>query len=273
MNGNGNGDMDLGGGFGAQTGGAMGTGGVLGGGTPSGAPEIQGPDGLFDINLSAYSPPPDVVPEPTAPSTIDDLNKAFSPVPEVTPTQEWPSESRFVEAWGHPTAPYSEPTAKGIGIILDQTVKTILSFVPFGNLIKGWVDVLFGAPLGTTVSKGLAGVRMTRGESAMSKFTSLESSPPSEGNLESVFSLSPVEKAPSSYPSYYGGTAYPALSMSLFGAKEGGGLMIFPSSTAGAEPEMATLTKKQEPLIDTTSLLFLLGMGAVGMVLRKGASA
>jgi hypothetical protein len=271
--------MDLGGGFGAQVGGAMGTGGVLGGETPSDAPGIQGPDGLFDINLSAYSPAPDVPLEPSEPSTIDNLNKAFSSVPEVTPTPEWPSESRFVEAWGHPTAPYSEATVKEIGIILNQTVTTILSFVPFGNLIKGWVDVLFGAPLGTTVSKGLAGVRMTRGESAMSKFAFPESSTPSEGNLESVLSLSPIEKAPSSYPSAsYGKAGYPSLSTSLFGASKesSGGLMIFPTSTKGIEAEASSLLgpgKKQEPVIDSKSILFLFGMTALGIVLRKGARA
>jgi hypothetical protein len=79
---------------------------------------------------------------------------------------------------------------------------------------------------------------------------------------------------------------YPSLSTSLFGIpsapkKEERGLMIFPTSAKGIEPEGSSLLKKQdvsgagpfkkqEPVFNTTSLLFLLGMGAVGIVLRKG---
>jgi hypothetical protein len=110
----------------------------------------------------------------------------------------------------------------------------------------------------------------------MSKFTSPESLTLTEGNLEPILSLPQKEL---SFPSTsYAKAGYPSLSASLFGimAKEGEGLMIFPSSAGGVEPEMSSLLqagKKQEPLIDTTSLLFLLGMGVVGMVLRKGARA
>jgi hypothetical protein len=305
-NGNGNGDMDLGGGFGAQAGGAVGTGGVLGGEVPSGAPEIQGPDGLFDINLSAYSPPPDVVFEPSKPSGLPDLEKAFSPPGQLIDiTTQIPGYEQAVAGQKRGYTFATEKEGKAVAGLIDLVVGTLVGIFTSGTTA---IATAFGLAAGRTV--GISPGTLAIGALAKDKYgnlvvgstplgpsvpaqaqTQAQAAPSpsvkgipitmspegykgktSEGNLESVLSIPSSQKAPSSYPSYYGGTAYPALSMSLFQAKESGGLMIFPSSAAGAEGEMSSLMKKQEPAIDSKSILFLFGMTALGMVLRKGAS-
>jgi hypothetical protein len=307
-NGNGNGDMDLGGGFGAQAGGAVGSGGQIGVEADKPGSDIgidRGLAGKFDIEYEGYTPPPESV--PSVPPTIDDLTNAFSsPPPEPSPTpspipgSEWPSESRFIDTWGN-VVKEVEKTLQGMAEARPGQLKDI----------KNWADAfLYGllALIGITqpqTAPAIAGITLTKGviekagektlgqrfagavvpeptfASAWEKtygFTSpatpeIETaSPQSEGNLEAILFVSPAQKAPSSYGSpYY--TGYQPLSMALFGAKEDKGLMIFPSSAGGVESEMSSLVKKQEPLINTSSLLFLMGMGLLGMVLRKGARA
>jgi hypothetical protein len=304
--------MDLGGGFGAQVGGAMGTGGVLGGEAPGGAPEVQGPDGLFDINLSAYSPAPDVFLEPSIPSTMDDVSKAFSPPSPafiefeegrtgLPLSSEWPSESRFVSTW------------QGIVREVENTLQGMIEARP-GQIkdIKKAVDAIIYGLLGVIgiaqpeAAPALASIALGKGliekvgektlgqkiaEAAIPEPTfvsawerhygftspaspaitaSPDSEAKSEGLSEGLFSIPVSQKEPSSYLStYYGKTGYQPLSMSLFQAKEGGGLMIFPTSGKNIEPEGSSLLKKQGPVIDSKALFFLVGMGALGMVLRK----
>jgi hypothetical protein len=281
-NGNGNGDlsgadfgMDIGGGFTMD----VSTGEIslsAEAGQSEVSSEITGmseASPAFNIEMQGYTPPPE---SSYTPSASPDLSEIFSPS---EPT--WPSETRFVEAWEHPVAPYSEATAKTVGLLFNEAARFVFNYIPFGGYIKRGFDALFGEPLGAIIEKGLTGARMTRGEMAMSEFISPEPQISTEGNLESVLSLSVPQKEPSSYPSTsYVKAGYPSLSTSLFSVTErvspkesSGGLMIFPTSTAGIEKEGSSLLKKQEPVIDSTSMLFLLGMGVVGMVLRKGARA
>jgi hypothetical protein len=247
----------------------------------------KGLGGRFNIELEGYTPPPDPLPSsvPSEPSRyeMDNLNKAFSPAePQV-----------------------SEPSkGKTLGEAVDKFAQwgiTMSKFGPYG-LIGAFFDLFGKACIGITgalgmndgkghtpgglIDQGLAALGL--GEVQLSSGKGLAPSGPgpsprgttitmspdgytekiSAAGLESVLSFSPAQKAPSSYPSYYGGSAYPALSMSLFQAKENGGLMIFPTSGGAIEPEMSSLVKKQEPVIDTPSLLFLMGMGLLGVVLR-----
>ena len=298
-NGNGNGDMDLGGGFGAQAGGAVGSGGQVsaepdrpGADIPGGYGESPSPSPNPNLNEAmnllqgAYPSTPSPAPAPaSAPYSMDNLSKTFSP-PEPAPEGGKAKGSTLgqiadkMAEWGIRTSglgPYGL-----IGTLFGLFGKACIdTTAAFGlNEGKGYtpgqlIDLGFGAlgvkeGLGKTEGKAEApsvsapsarGAPITGTAKGYSEKTS-------EPSLESVLSFTPIQKAPSSYPSYYGGSAYPALSMSLFQAKENGGLMIFPTSGGAIEPEMSSLVKKQEPVIDTPSIFFLMGMGLLGAVLR-----
>jgi len=169
-----------------------------------------------------------------------------------------------------------------LGRVVDVVLSAVFSFVP-GAQIPGFAVHGVERVGKTTIGQEFAGL-LKGSQPSPASSPALSVSRPSQG-YQSKISLTDYTG------SYEGGIgaipvtpqaampsskAYPSLSTSLFGAKEGGGLMIFPTSAKGIEAEGSSLIgtqKKQEPVIDTTSLLFLLGMGAVGMVLRKGASA
>ena len=336
QNSNGNGDMDLAGGFGAQAGGAVSTGGQIeisaepdrpGADIPGGYGEAPSPSPNLSLNEAmnllegAYpSTPSPTLATTSEPSTMDDVSKAFSPPSPafvefeegragLPLSSEWPSESRFVSTW------------QGIVREVENTLQGMIEARP-GQIkdIKHMADTIIYGLLGVIgiaqpeAAPALAGVGLAKGliekagektfgqriaEAAVPEptfagawerhygFTSpvspeITASPfteaKSEGLSESLFSAPLAQKEPSFPVTSYRGTVYPSLSTSLFSLKTGtekesAGLMIFPTSASGIEKEGSSLLKKQEPLIGTPSLLFLFGMGAVGLVLRKGAKA
>ena len=278
MNGNGNGDLsgpDFGGPDvpGADIPGPSDLPGFDVPGADIPGPSDYGPSGLFDIELSAYSPGP--TPSPTEPSDLPDLSKAFSPASAVIEFEEGPELpskfdiSRVLDITGKTgltIAAMSNPAfALAAGVInLAAGLFKEITGITFGQ----FVNALMGGEPAKGMEKGpMASVPSVRG----TPITPGEyNAPKTEGLNLGLFSVPLSQKEPSSY---YAKPSSVPLSMSLFGAKEGGGLMIFPTSAKGIEAEGSSLLKKQEPVIDTTSLLFLLGMGAVGMILRKGARA
>lgn len=266
---------------------------ILGGAYPSvqpSAPVPSAPDlGIneaMNILQGAYPSTPTSTPTPSTPSDLSDLQNSFSP-------PSFPKAKGLT--WGK-----AADTAAKIGI--SASVFGPYSFI--GSLLGlfGGSFVAITAALGLNKGKGYTpGEAIDLGLAALgvpqptakskanvkaetaptqARGTPITPSPSpyaeakSGGLSEGLFSI-PVSQKPTSYLStYYKTTAYPSLSTSLYGtpsgqAKATGGLMIFPTSAAGIEKEGSSLLKKQQPVIDTTSLLFLLGMGALGMVLRK----
>ena len=273
-----------------------------------------------DLNEASYSPDFtgyafEASPSVSEPSASPDLSEAFSPAysPQISPEEGAPitgTTSAFARE-GFFDLPHGGLTQQGAtftGGLIDIGLGLLGMFTGiFGALGVALGQLTSKSFEGKTLGPTIAGkfqatsfpavnvqaqpsVKSSTQPSAQpsaqpsTKGTPITLSPytgsKTEGNLESVLSLSSAQKAPSSYPStYYAKTPPQSLSTSLFGvtekvtAKEGGGLMIFPSSASGIEKEGSSLLKKQEPVIDSTSMLFLLGMGVVGMVLRKGARA
>jgi len=264
-------------------------------GTPSPAPGLT--QGLFNPEISDYTAPPE--------------SSYGTPSPSPAPLgSEWPSESRFVSTW-QGIVREVENTLQGMiearpGQIKD--IKHMADTIIYGLLGVIGIAQPEAAPAlaGVGLAKGLIekagektfGQRIAEAAVPEPTFAgawerhygftspvspeitvSPDSEAKSEGLSESLFSVPVTQKEPSPYLStYYAKTGYQPLSLSLFGSpsmaqKEAAGLMIFPSSASGIEKEGSSLLKKQEPLIDTPSLLFLFGMGAVGLVLRKGAKA
>lgn len=304
-NGDGNGDAGIGGpgGVGSQTGGAVGTGGVLGGETPSGeVPTGGSPDLSLDeaIGILGGAYPSAQPSTPSAPSNLSDLENAFSP-----PSFEFTPEGEPIAGT---TVGFGRPGAMPSGGLTQVGVNFVGALI---DILSGLLGLFTGQPaVGIGVSSAQTLSQRTTGKTLGQKFAAeakavtfaavnvqaqapsakVESAPVSpstkgtpitispysgqisEGLNEGLFSIPITQKEPSSY---YAKTTSVPLSTSLFGAgkESGGGLMIFPTSTKGIEAEGSSLLKKQEPVIDTTSLLFLLGMGVVGIVLRKGARA
>lgn len=229
-------------------------------------------------------------PELSAPSSLPDLSEAFSPPGQpIDITTQIEGYEQAVEGQkGEFTLGLHPSIADTLGRIIDVLIDAVFSFVPgaqpvgfavhglerigkttpgqqFAGFLKGSYQ---GQPAPSTQaqpSPALSISRPSRGYQSNISLTDYTES--YEGGIGAI-SVTPQAAIPSS-------KAYPSLLMSLFGTpkESSGGLMIFPTSTKGIEAEGSSLLKKQEPLIDTTSLLFLLGMGVVGMVLRKGARA
>jgi hypothetical protein len=314
QNNNGNGDMDLAGGFGAQAGGAqagIGTGPDVPGAdipggygeAPSPAPEMTLERAMEQLQGAYPSTPSPSLAITSEPSTMDDVSRAFSPPSSEPALTEGRPTSQAVFEFEEGKAEPSRGLT--IGQMADKAAELGIrasGLGPYGLI--GAIFGLFGQACitltghkpGELIDMGLTALGLTQAPAPSAKTETAPAPAPSvrgtpisvieysgmksEGNLESVLSLSPAQKAPSSYPSrYYAKTPPQSLSTSLFGvtekvtAKEGGGLMIFPSSASGIEKEGSSLLKKREPVIDSTSMLFLLGMGVVGMVLRKGGRA
>ena len=295
---NGNGDTEGGGGsfgpgFSGMASGGLGSGygpageSISGGGLSPDKFDILGP--LSEPAISSPPPEPSAPPEP---STLDDLTNAFSPQyapPETFPTE--PSKAPDTVAERAVIDVCRELAFEGatlVGGLIDILLGAVFAFVQgaqiagfavrsgeklaettIGKQVRDWL-LMDGKPSTqrqATPSPSVSAPALARGAPITLSPDGYKGSK-SEGNLESVLSFTPTQKAPSSYPSYYGGSAYPALSMSLFQAKESAGLMIFPTSGGAIEPEMSSLMKKEQSIIDTPSLLFLMGMGLLGVVLR-----
>ena len=255
-----------------------------------GGPDAPGSDIPGPGDLPGFDAPGSDIPGPadlpaSAPSTIDNLSNAFSPF-EFEESEVETSKGKGLTfgqlsdkaaAWGITLSRYGPLGV--VGGFFDLFGKAFIDVTAAIGLNEGK-----GYTPGQAIDKGLTALGMTQAQApaqaqAQPSSTPLARGAPitlspdgykgmkSEGNLESVLSFSPAPKAPSSYGSpYY--TGYQPLSMSLFQAKENGGMMIFPTSGGGVEPEMSSLMKKEQSIINTPNLLFLMGMGLLGIVLR-----
>ena len=169
-----------------------------------------------------------------------------------------------------------------LGRVVDVVLSAVFSFVP-GAQIPGFAVHGVERVGKTTIGQEFAGLlkgsqpspapspvpsvsRSSQGYRSNISLTETGYKRSYEGGIGAI-PVTPQAVIPSS-------KAYPSLSMSLFGTpkESSGGLMIFPTSAKGIEAEGSSLLKKQEPVIDSKSILFLFGMTALGMVLRKGAS-
>lgn len=273
------------------------------------SPGDLGVDSLSEaFGMPSYESEPLYESEPSyeAPPSYD-INEAFS-FAEIGPEAEPVSQP-----FGEPS-PFKAQPAFDLGPVVQDAIKIIDNYAPIALPILALVYPPAAIPVAIAMIAA-KGLQATTGQKpAASIFGALglaESKGPAPAPAPTpspVPSVAPqgysLKGAPISIGPYQGESPgggissipvtfqaampsprpYPSLSTSLFGPQKesSGGLMIFPTSTRGVEPEGSSLLKKQdvsgagpfrrqEPLVDTTSLLFLLGMGAVGMVLRKGA--
>lgn len=257
----------------------------------------------FDIETAPYTPPstyPDLS-EAFAPPKPFDIEMA-----QYTPPLSFETEAKITgttlsttpKSYVMPKPGLTKGWASFIGDLFDITLGGIFSFVQGAQIAGFFVragEKATKIDLSKEITKALEGFfQPVRGTSLITPTEAEEiavqpaqptptPTPSRSAQNQTPISLADysgslgagISSIPTTFESAVSKSTYPSLSTSLFTIQkkeEGEGLMIFPTSTKDVEKEGSSLLgtgKKQEPVIDSKSILFLLGMGAVGMILRK----